>query len=130
MRRSIWVIPASTTLDTLTPEQQEAIAAVYSQFVLPMPGTVEHDGKILVDGITADSFDPSVMPGLGLDWECLYLCQWDLVSPEVTEIVPLDLDKFMNHVPDIVEHDENGAPIATHAPERKLAHNWAGWPRP
>lgn len=126
MKRSIWAIPAGTTLDTLTPEQQDAIASVYSQFVLPMPGTIPHAGQEVVDGLTDDTFDPLVMPGLGLDWTCIGMWQWDGHGDVVT-LVPLDMDALYPHLPDVVEYDDEGNVTGTSPAERRLPHGWAGW---
>ena len=128
MKRAIFAIPEGTTIAGLTPEQQAAIASVFAQFTLPMPGTVAHDGQTLVDGIVTDNFDPGVMPALGLDWTCLGLWYWDEHSLHTEEIIPFNLDEFMHYVPDINEYDEEGNIVGSSPAPRQLTHNWAGWP--
>src|SRR5690606_3758213 len=77
MKRAILRLPQGLRFDDLQPEQQAAIMQVFAQFTLPMPGTIAADGYELVDGVTGDNFDPSVMPGLGMDWPVVGLWQWD-----------------------------------------------------
>ena len=56
-----------TTFESLTLEQQEAIASVLGQYRLPMPGTNPALGKVICDCLAASNFDPATMPGLGLN---------------------------------------------------------------
>lgn len=131
MKRAIYRIPASTTFETLTEEQQDAIRSVQSQWALPMPGTIVANGMQVVDGIVADSFDPDVLPILGLgDWQLLGLYGWDEQSPELTVIAPLDMDALLPHLPDAVEYDEDGNVTGTSPAVPHVPHGWAGWPQP
>jgi hypothetical protein len=113
MIRAILKIPEGLELSQLTQEQQAAINSVFAQFVLPMPGTIPYDGRIVIDSITGDNFDPEVMPGLGLPFGVLCLLQWDGVSEELVELMPLS-DDFINYLP-------NGS-------VNQLTHGFAGWP--
>lgn len=128
MKHAIFSVPATTSLDTLTPEQRAAILSVDSQFVLPMPGTVVHEGQALVDGLTSDAFDPTVMPSLGLDWTCLYLAQWDGQSETATDIVPLDIAALAPFLAPIVTYDDEGNVLGSEPAPLSLPHHWAGWP--
>jgi len=64
-------VPAGLTFEALTIEQQDAIASVLGQYVMPMPSTVEADGFVICDAVTKPNFDPSTMDGLGLNWPIL-----------------------------------------------------------
>lgn len=127
MKRAIFIIPADTALESLTPEQQAAIASVDSQFALPMPGTQIVTGKKVVDGLVSDAFDPAVMAPLGLDWQLLMLVEWDGIAPAVTVLYALDLDAYMPFVPPINIYDVNGNVTDTTPAPRQLTHDWAGW---
>lgn len=128
MKRAILRLPAGTRFDDLQPEQQAAINSVFAQFVLPMPGTIPAEGYELVDGVTGDNFDPSVMPGLGMDWPIVGLWQWDGTGPLV-EIEPYDTEAMLAHLPPVVTYDEDGEPVSS-LPQTNPSppHNWAGWP--
>lgn len=128
MIRAIYLLPAGTRIDTLDPEQQQAIQSVNSQWRLPMPGTVPHAGLEVVDGLTDDSFDPLVMPALGLDWQCIGMWQWDGHGGLVT-LVPLDMDALYPHLPDVTEYDEDGEVIGTVPAVPHVPHGWAGHPQ-
>lgn len=127
MIRAIYLIPEGTRIDTLTPEQQQAIQSVNSQWRLPMPGTIPHDGLEVVDGLTDDNFDPLVMPALGLDWQCIGMWQWS-GSGELVTLVPLDMDALYPHLPPTPEYDEEGNVVGTVPAEPRVPHSWAGWP--
>ncbi len=51
MKRVILKVPAGLTLDQLTQEQQAAIAGVFAQFVLPMPGTIDYEEENVTETI-------------------------------------------------------------------------------
>lgn len=130
MKRAILRLPQGTRFESLTPEQQDAIRSVWAQFTLPMPGTIPADGFELVDGLAGDNFDPTVMPGLGLDWPIVGLWQWDGKSELVT-VVPLDEAVMLAHLPPIREYDEEGNIISeTPRPVAEIPHSWSGWPVP
>ncbi len=126
MKRAIYRVPAGI-LSMLTPEQLDALQSVLAQYAFPMPGTIEHDGFALVDGVTQDNFDPAVMPALGMDWECLGLWQWPGSGP-LRELVPLAADAMLLHLPDVVTYDQDGEVVDTAPPVLHVPHNWAGWP--
>ena len=113
MKRAILKIPEGLELSQLTQEQQAAIASVFAQFVMPMPGTIPFDGHIIIDSITGDNFDPETMPGLELPFELMGFWQWDWTSENLIEFVPLNLE-FINFLPE--------------GSELKLPHSFAGWP--
>jgi hypothetical protein len=113
MKRIIIKAPEGIELNKLTEEQQAAIASVYTQFVLPMPGTIAFVNHIIIDAITADNFDPNVMQPLDLPFELMGLWQWDGVN-ELIELYPLEAS-FIDFIPGGV---------------LRLPHGFAGWPRP
>ena len=127
MKRAIFRLPEGTRYGTLSVQQQEAIRSVFAQFVLPMPGTNAADGFELVDGVTEDNFDPSVMPGFGMDWPVVGLWRWDGDSA-LAVIEPLDEYALLAHLPPTHDVDDDGQIIATHPPVLHMPHNWAGWP--
>ncbi|CAP41331.1 hypothetical protein [Bordetella petrii] len=127
MKRAILRLPAGTRFDSLTAEQQAAISSVFAQFVLPMPGTTVADGYELVDGLAGDNFDPAVMPGLGMDWPIVALCQWDEAAGLAT-IQPLDEAVLLAHLAPVVELDADGNVVGSQPAELDMPHNWAGWP--
>jgi len=113
MKRAILKIPEGLELSQLTKEQQAAIASVFAEFVMPMPGTIPFDGHIVIDAITGDNYDTETMPGLNLPFELLGLWQWDWTRENLIEWVPLNLE-FSNFLPE-------GAELA-------IPHGFAGWP--
>jgi hypothetical protein len=114
MKRVIIKAPEGIELNTLTADQQAAIESVYTQFVLPMPGTKPFEEHIIIDAITADNFDPAVIQPLDLPFELMGLWQWDEIN-ELVALYPLD-EAFINFLP-------KGS-------ELKLPHGFAGWPDP
>lgn len=127
MKRALFLIDEGLTLDDLEDYQRDAIASVFAQFVNPMPGTVAYDGRQVVDGITGDNFDPQVMEGLGLYWECVGLWQWD-GEGELVNLVPFDGPQFLNYLAPTTVYDEEGNVVDTEPPTLHLPHRWAGWP--
>jgi hypothetical protein len=185
LKRTILKVPAGLILEQLTQEQQDAIASVFAQFVLPMPGTIEYEevtttestsqilvwlidpydlanytedidyryeldpitednmlvwinnpidlvnyienidyrydietittvissiSYMIVDSITADNFDPSTIPNLLLPFTVLGLWQWDMLSDNLDNLIPLD-ESFFNFTN-----------------SQDIPHNFAGWP--
>ena len=178
MKRVILKVPAGLTLDQLTQEQQDAIASVFAQYALPMPGTIEYEeitttestsqtlvwlidpfdlaryientdykledeilvwlinpidlanytvdtdykydtvintnstssNYMIVDSITADNFDPATIPNLILPFIVMGLWQWDMVSDNLDNIIPLDVTFF------------------NYTNSTNIPHNFAGWP--
>lgn len=127
MKRAIIRVPEGVRYESLTPTQQEAIDSVFAQFVLPVPGTQAADGFELVDGLARDNFDPSVMPGLGMDWPIIALCDWQ-VGQEPAMVIPLDGAIYLSHLEPTVVRDEDGNIIETIPPTLREVHRWAGWP--
>jgi len=113
MKRAILKIPEGLELSQLTPEQQAAIASVFAEFVMPMPGTVIANESKIVDAITADNFDPEVMYALDLPFGLMGLWSWDGISDELIELDELEED-FIDFLPE-------GAELA-------IPHGFAGWP--
>lgn len=105
--RLILTSPLGLTFEMLTEEQQAAVRSVLGQYVLPMPSTIPHGGKVVFDGLAADNFNPVAIGELGLPFEILGM--WD---NDDQEIIPLDVEEFNKYLPDGVE----GIP-----------HSWAGW---
>lgn len=111
--RLILQVPEALTFDMLTQDQQDAIASVFGQYVVPMPGTVPSGGMKVVDAVTAPNFNPANMAQHGLIWPILGMWQDD-----GTAVIPLDEAKFLAHL----LPPEDG-PAVLHEP-----HRWAGWP--
>jgi hypothetical protein len=129
MKRLIVSAPSDITLDALTPEQQAALQSVIAQWVQPMPGTIEHNGTILIDCVMQDNFDPLAIGELELPFEVVGYWQWDGVD-ELTALMPLDTAVLANHLPDVIEYDEDGNVIGEHPAELHIPHDWGGWPEP
>lgn len=111
MKRVILSIPAGQTFDGLTADQRAAIQTVGGQYTVPMPGTQEVAGRILVDAVTYDSFDPANLIALGLDWTVLGLWQWSGTG-SLSCIIPLNTASYLPH-------------MTTPSTE---PHAWSGWP--
>lgn len=110
MKRVILSAPATLDWDDLSEDQQTAISGVFGQYVMPMPGTREHDGQKVIDAVTIDSFDPAKIHILGLPFEVIGIWQWDGDTLTVLEALH---ETFYGFV-------ESGA--------RVIPHSWAGWP--
>lgn len=126
MKRIIIKTPATTTLEALTPEQQAAIQGVFSQWVMPMPGSQPAAGDILLDAVVADSFDPANIPLLGLPFTIMGAWQWDGAS-DLVELQPVDVS-FITYLPDTHTYSEQGEVLTTKAPVLHEPHRWSGWP--
>jgi hypothetical protein len=122
MKRLIVSAPADFTTDDLTPEQLAGLNAVRSQYVQPMPGTVEYNGRILIDTTMTDNFDPAAVGELGLPFEPLGLWYWDGHSDTLTELMPMD-PRINDYIAPALDEEGNSLP-----PSPGLPHNWAGWP--
>lgn len=116
--RILLQVPQELTSDALTVEQQEAVAGVLGQYVMPMPGTIANEGKVICDGIAADKFDASTLEPLGLPFKLIG--QW---RDDGTVIVPLYEETFLKHLPPSIDDEGNSTPPFVHEP-----HRWAGWP--
>ena len=125
MKRIIVAAPASISLDQLTPEQQLGLESVLAQFVMPMPGTKEHEGQQIIDCVMKDNFDPQAITDLGLPFSTMGY--WEVQGNDVTTHVPLD-PGFINFLPDRVTLDEDGNEVSRLPPVLTLPHAWAGWP--
>lgn len=149
MKRLILKSPTGLTIEQLSSEQQSAIRSVFSQFVLPMPGTIPFGtdittievpnvdplipaevltfaGYSIVDVLTSDNFDSAAITALNLPFVLIAEWQWD-VAGHLSTITPLD-PSFINYLPNINEYNEAGQVINTVAPTLNIPHNWAGWP--
>ncbi len=113
MKRVLLLVPEGLTFDMLSVEQQAAINSVFGQYVNPMPATITHNGMQVVDAVTADNFNPTVMVDFGIDWPIVGIMQWDGASEEVTIIQPLDVELYRQHMPDGTVTE---------------CHRWSGWP--
>lgn len=125
MKRIVVAAPAGITLEVLTAEQQLGLEAVMAQFVMPMPGTKEHEGQQIIDCTMKDNFDPQAIGDLGLPFTTMGY--WEVVGNTVTPHVPLD-PNFINFLPERVTYDEEGAEISRLPPVLHIPHAWAGWP--
>lgn len=129
MKRTICAITAGVRWNDLTLEQQEAISRVYTQYVLPMPGTQVHAGLELVDGLVDDAFDPGVIADLGLPLTVLAIYHWDGHAAELTPIVPLTAADLLPYLPDVPVYDGEGNQTGTVPATPHVPMNWAGWPQ-
>ena len=110
MKRVLLLVPEGLTFDMLSVEQQAAINSVFGQYVNPMPATITHNGMQVVDAVTADNFNPTVMVDFGIDWPVIGMWSFDGAV-----LSPLNETEFMKFLPE-------GATL--HEP-----HRWAGWPQ-
>ncbi len=111
--RVILLVPEALEFSMLNEDQQAAIASVFGQYVMPMPGTVTASGMKVVDAITTDNFNPASMGQHGLNWPILGM--W---NSEGVPVIPLDEAVFLAHLPTPDVGDK-----VLHEP-----HRWAGWP--
>jgi hypothetical protein len=112
--RVLLLIPEGLSFDLLSQEQQSAIQGVFGQYVLPMPGTIPHDGLVLCDAVVDESFNPADMGDLGLDWPLV-----GIFDEAGSVVMPLDEAAFMARLPAPDTGDK-----VLHEP-----HRWAGWPK-
>lgn len=127
MKRVIIKAPENTTLTALTVEQQTAIRSIFSQWVMPMPGTKANTGYTLIDAVVGDNFDPARISALGLPFTVMGMWQWGGASSPV-ELQALDAT-FINYLP--ATHTYNpitNAVLTTSPPVLHEPHRWAGWP--
>ncbi len=127
MKRLILTCPTGLTLDQLTQEQQAAIQSVFAQFTLPMSGTKEFNGNVILDAITNDNFDPAVLVPLGLPFTILGMWQWSGRGDVLTELQAL-APEFINYLPDVSTYDDVGNVLTTTAPTLHIPQCWCGWP--
>jgi len=125
MKRLIVSAPESVTIESLTPEQQVALESVIAQWVQPMPGTIPFNGRVLIDTVMGDNFDPTAIGQLELPFEMVGYWEWN--GSEVTTLVPAD-ESLIGYLPNRVTYDEEGEPVNSLPPLKVLPHNWAGWP--
>ncbi len=128
MKRVLLLVPEGLTFDMLSEEQQAAINSVLGQYANPMPSTIPANGMQIVDAVTADNFDPAVMPQYGIDWPVIGLFQWDGKSTDITALQELKLDLYIQHLPNDVTYDETGKEVSSTPATVHEAHRWAGWP--
>lgn len=128
MKRVIFLVPKNLTFAQLTTVQQQAIYAVFGQYVMPVPDTIAVDGTILVDALVSDDFNPDKMIALGLDWEIVSLWQWDGVGSQ-TELMVADLTVLTTRqLPMADNYNEYGDVISTRPAKLSEFHCWSGWP--
>lgn len=122
-KRVILTVPEGLTFDQLTEQQQAAVQQVFGQHVNPMPSTKPFEGRQVVDAITIDEFDPSLMAAYGItDWEVLAMWEWDYANAPI-EIEQLDEENFRNYLHNF---DDEGNELPGLAPFR-IPHKWSGW---
>lgn len=120
--RALFLVPEGITFGMLTEEQQQAVQSVLGQHVLPMPGTIAANGKVVLDGVCGDNFDPETIEPLGLPMEMIGLWQED-----GTAVMPLSEAVFMPHLPDQIAYGEGGEVLSTSPAVFHEPHRWAGW---
>jgi len=122
--RVILRVPEALTFEALSPEQQAAIASVFGQFVIPMPGTVPFGGYKLVDAITSPDFHPERMALYGMNWPAVGL--WDNSG---VALAPFDATTMLAHIAPTQAYDIDGNPVGEPTPPvLHEPHRWAGWP--
>lgn len=93
--------------------QIENISTIFSQYLLPMPGTIEYNENFVLDAIVNNDF--SIQEKLQNIPQAVILGQWSWngVSDELNTIIGLD-SSFINYLPqDSI---------------LQIPNNWAGWP--
>lgn len=102
MKRVILKVPAGLTLDQLTQEQQAAIAGVFAQFVLPMPGTIDYEEENKTETISQTLvwlIDPFDLANYTIDIDYKY--ELDLITEDnilIWLINPIDLANYTENV--------------------------------
>lgn len=105
-KRRIYITPANTDLSELSLD-----------LVTPMPGTIELNDQIIIDCVGSDSFQAPQ------DWTCIY--EGDI---EGNATIPLNMDALYPFLASIPIYDDDGNQTGTEPAERRVPHNWAGWP--
>lgn len=128
MKTVYLLIPEGLTFDQLTEAQQAAINGIFGQYVMPIPGSHAVDGTVICNAVCADSFDPSAMGALGLDWEIIGMWQWNGAADTATVLIPLDEDAYLARLDDIPVLDDEGNQTGTQPATLREVNRWSGWP--
>ena len=154
MKRLILTSPTGLTVDQLTPEQQVGISSVFTQYIMPMPGTISYGtetytittpdpesttevplpdvietftGTCAIDAVTNDNCNPALIESLEVPFTVLGVWEWTgNVQDKMITLQPLSTD-FVNYLPDINTYDEEGIITSTTPPTLTIPHNWSGW---
>lgn len=125
MKRCLMTAPEAIEWDDLTDEQQAEISGIFSQWVMPMPGTIPTGGLKIIDAVMDDRFDPAKITDLALPFAIIGLWQWD--GGDVAELTPID-SSFWGFLAPVVILDDEGEVIGTEPAPHGIPHGWAGWP--
>ena len=126
MKRVFLLVPEGLSFDMLSETQQQAIHAIFGQYVMPMPRTKAHAGTIICDAVCDDSFNPNNMGALGLAWDLIGMWQWS--GGAVTELVSLDTGKYQDRLQDDPVIDSDGKVTGYTPAVANEKHKWSGWP--
>ena len=125
MKRCIMTAPEAVEWDDLTDEQQAEISGIFSQWVMPMPGTVSSGGLKIIDAVMSNTFDPAKITELALPLTIIGLWQWD--GGEVAELITL-ASSFWDYLAPIMILDDEEVVIGTEPAPHSIPHGWSGWP--
>jgi len=126
MKRVIFKVPADTEFDTLTEDQQEAINTLFNSYRSPMENSIVGTTK-LIDACVDDSFDPSGMAALGLNWDILGLWQFDKYGKLINTIIPYNKIEVESRLSPYEESDREGNGITNRQRTINEAHNWGNF---
>lgn len=126
MKRLIMKAPEGLSFEALTEEQQAAITKVFAQYTMPMPSTRAYNGKIIIDAVVADNFDPAAIGQLNLPFELIAMWTWDMIG-DLVEVIALTND-FINYLADDISQDESGNVVSSRPTALSIPASWQGWP--
>ena len=122
-KRVLLLVPEGLTFDMLTEEQRQAIRSVFGEFVNPMPYTKAYNGMQVVDALTNNSFDPSLMSLYGINWPIIGMWQRDVRDNKVKTLQEIDENEFLKYLPDVLTlNEETGAVVSSESPTFKIPH--------
>lgn len=126
MKHVYLLIPEGLTFDQLADKQQDAIAGIFGQYVMPMPESMAVDGLVICDAICSDAFDPALMGPLGLDWEVIGMEQWD--GDDTSVLIPMDEAKYTERLAPVMVVNDAGKVLSENPRGFVQVHIYAGWP--
>lgn len=126
MKRLIMKAPEGLSFEALTEEQQVAITKVFAQYTMPMPSTRAYKGKIIIDAVVADNFDPAAIGQLNLPFELIAMWTWDTVG-DLVEVIALTND-FINYLADDTSLNDSGNVVLSRPTALSIPASWQGWP--
>lgn len=104
LKRRIFIAPADADFSELD-----------FSLVTPIPNTVQLNDTVIIDSLGGT-------PPEG--WTCIY--EGDIKG---NTTIPLDMDALYPYLAPTTIYDDEGNETGTEPAERKVPHNWAGWPQ-